>query len=71
MVGEDLEWKDTGRPDVLRFSRHRGWDVLTNFGTADYRLEGGQVLLCSSGPLLDGAVPAQTTVWVGPTTIRA
>ncbi|MGB6023085.1 MAG: alpha-amylase, partial [Ornithinimicrobium sp.] len=71
LVGEDLVWKDTGRTEVLRFSRRGGWDVLTNFGPGDYRLGDEQVLLSSSGALVDGAVPARTTVWIGPAEVRA
>ena len=65
LAGEDLEWRDTGRPDVLRFARHGGWEVVTNFGTTDVPLDGAEVLL-SSGPVRHDVVPAETTVWVAP-----
>ena len=65
LAGEDLQWRDTGRPDVLRFARHEGWEVVTNFGASDVPLDGAEVLL-SSGPLRAGVVPAETTVWVAP-----
>lgn len=29
---EELEWVETGNPDVLRFSRPGGWQSVTNFG---------------------------------------
>ncbi len=64
-AGEDLAWKDTGRADVLRFARHGGWDVVTNFGTEPFMLEKSEVLL-SSGQRVDSAVPGHTTVWVAP-----
>jgi alpha-glucosidase len=65
LAGEHLEWRDTGRPDVLRFARHQGWEVVANFGTTEVPLDGGEVLL-SSGPLRHDAVPAETTVWIAP-----
>ncbi len=65
LAGEDLEWRDTGRPDVLRFARHGGWEVVTNFGTTDLPLDDAEVLL-SSGPLRHDVVPAETTVWLAP-----
>ena len=43
LAGESLEWRETGRPDVLRFARHPGWEVVTNFGTTDLPLDGGEV----------------------------
>jgi alpha-glucosidase len=63
--GEDLEWRETGRPDVLRFARHPGWEVMTNFGATDIPLNGGEVLL-SSAPMRHDVVPAETTVWIRP-----
>ncbi len=65
LAGEDLEWRESGHPDVLWFARHPGWQVVTNFGPTDVPLEGAEVLL-SSGPLRPGVVPAETTVWVAP-----
>ena len=35
-TGEELEWIETGRDDVLRFARPNGWQVVTNFGTEPY-----------------------------------
>ena len=65
LAGEDLRWVDTGRPDVLRFARHDGWEVVTNFGDTDVPLDDAEVLL-SSGPVRPGVVPAETTLWVAP-----
>lgn len=65
LAGEDLRWRDTGRPDVLRFARHPGWEVVTNFGATDVPLDGGEVLL-SSGPVRQDVLPAETTVWIAP-----
>ena len=50
---------------MLRFARHPGWEVVTNFGTTDVPLDGGEVLL-SSGPHRPDVVPAETTVWMAP-----
>ena len=65
LVGEDLDWRETGNADVLRFARHPGWEVVTNFGPTDVPLGEGEVLL-SSGPRREGVLPAETTVWVAP-----
>ncbi|MEV8249777.1 glycoside hydrolase family 13 protein [Microbacterium sp. NPDC076768] len=64
---ETMDWIDTGRPDVLRFTRPGGWQVVTNFGTEpfDLELDAGEVLLASS-PLDGSALPAQSTVWIAP-----
>ena len=61
--GEDLEWVETGSDDVLAFRRPGGWVSVTNFRAEPYRLPAGEVLI-SSAPLVDGQVPAATTVWV-------
>ncbi|MGO1316091.1 MAG: glycoside hydrolase family 13 protein [Cellulomonadaceae bacterium] len=61
---EQLEWVETGREDVLRFRRPNGWEVVTNFGTEPFALEGGTVVLATAG---DGsAVPGEATVWLMP-----
>ena len=65
LAGEDLQWRETGRPDVLRFGRHPGWEVVTNFGATDAPLDAGEVLL-SSGPVGRDVLPAHTTVWIAP-----
>ncbi len=63
--GEDLTWRPTGRADVLRYARHPGWEVVTNFGSEEHLLEGVQVLI-GSGACADGILPAETTAWVVP-----
>lgn len=60
---EELMWIETGREDVLAFSRPNGWTCVTNFGTVPLALGAGQVLL-SSAPLEDGLLPGATTVWL-------
>jgi alpha-glucosidase len=61
--GEELTWVDTGRADVLWFTRPNGWSVVTNFGTAPFELGGPEPVLSSSGSS-GGAVPGETTVWL-------
>lgn len=62
---ESLEWIETGRPDVLRFARPNGWQIVTNFGTEPFDLgaDAADVVL---GTVVDGAVPADSTVWIAP-----
>ncbi|MEK6312267.1 MAG: alpha-amylase family glycosyl hydrolase, partial [Curtobacterium sp.] len=60
--GEDLTWIDAGA-DVVAFERHDGWRSVTNFGTESVALPAGTVLL-ASGPLGDGVLPGETTVWL-------
>jgi alpha-glucosidase len=67
---ERLEWINTGRADVLHFRRPNGWEVVTNFGSEAYALppgrgeqDGTEVLIASS-PLENGAIGADTTVWL-------
>lgn len=62
---EALEWIETGRPDVLRFARPNGWQVVTNFGKESFDLgaDAGDVVL---GTVVDGAVPGDSTVWIAP-----
>jgi alpha-glucosidase len=64
-TGETLEWIETGRADVLRFARPNGWQVVTNFGTEPFALDGGDVVL-SSGADAAASVPGETTVWIAP-----
>ena len=63
--GEELTWVETGRADVLWFTRPNGWSVVTNFGTAPFELKGSEPVLSSSGSS-GGAVPGETTVWLAP-----
>lgn len=64
-TGEDLEWVETHRDDVLHFRRPNGWQILTNFGQEPYEVDEGDVLL-SSGHTPLGVVAAETTVWFAP-----
>ena len=60
---ETLEWIETGRDDVLGFTRPNGWQVLTNFGSEPFPFSGDAVL--TSGDAVDGVLPGNTTVWIG------
>ncbi|WP_442858206.1 glycoside hydrolase family 13 protein [Arthrobacter sp. SLBN-100] len=60
---EDLEWIETGNPDVLHFRRPGGWQSITNFGYTPIDLPTGTVLV-SSAPIEDGNLAANTTVWL-------
>lgn len=63
-AGETLTWGEA--PDgVLRFDRTDGWSVVANFAGDAFPLPAGEVLLATQ-PLIDGAVPANTTVWFAP-----
>jgi len=65
---ERLEWIETGRPDVLRFMRPNGWEIVTNFGIEPFELglDSAHVVL---GTAVDGAVPGESTVWIAPDTL--
>jgi alpha-glucosidase len=60
-AGSDLHWVDS-EPTVLHFQRG-AVRCVTNFGADPVSLPAGEVLL-SSGPLADGRVPSDTTVWL-------
>ncbi|MFK4851745.1 glycoside hydrolase family 13 protein [Microbacterium sp. ZW T6_19] len=62
---ETLEWIETGRADVLRFARPNGWQVVTNFGSESFDLgaDAADVVL---GPVTEGALPGDSTVWIAP-----
>ncbi|MDV8146842.1 alpha-amylase family glycosyl hydrolase [Arthrobacter sp. B10-11] len=62
-TAEELEWVETGNPKVLQFSRHGGWQSVTNFGDEPVELPAGEVLL-SSAPLDGKLLPGNTTVWL-------
>ncbi|QCO99463.1 glycoside hydrolase family 13 protein [Arthrobacter sp. 24S4-2] len=62
-TAEELEWVETGNPNVLQFSRHGGWQSVTNFGAEPVELPAGEVLL-SSAPLEAGKLPANATAWL-------
>ncbi|MDF2559304.1 MAG: alpha-amylase [Microbacterium sp.] len=65
--GESLEWIETGRPDVLRFSRPNGWQIVTNFGTEPFDLgaDADEVVLASA-PLEGSVLAGETTAWIAP-----
>ena len=60
--GEGLTWATSGAA-VVHVERPGGWVCLTNFGPDPVPLPEGEVLLVS-GPLDDGLVPADHTVWL-------
>ena len=62
-AAEELEWSETGNPEVLHFSRPGGWQSVTNFGGTAVELPAGTVLI-SSSPLQDGKLPANSTAWL-------
>lgn len=62
LTEEKLEWVETGNPQVLRFRRPNGWEVVSNFGTEPFPLPDGEVIL-SSGPVAE-ALPGEATVWL-------
>jgi alpha-glucosidase len=61
---EHLRWIDTGRDDVLWFTRPNGWQVITNFGAEPYPLPSEVVVRLSSAPETAAGVPGEATVWV-------
>jgi alpha-glucosidase len=60
--GEHLEWLDAPA-GVVAFARHDGWRSFTNFTTSPVPLPAGTVAV-ASGPLGDGELPGETTVWL-------
>ena len=60
---ELLEWLDSGSPDVLRFRRPGGWEVVANFGDEPYDLAAGELLLASA-PIDGRALPGEATAWI-------
>ncbi len=63
---ESLQWVDAGPTavtHVLHLRRSTGWESVTNFSDAAVDLPAGEVLL-ASGPLTDGTLPPDTTVWL-------
>ncbi|WP_413354668.1 glycoside hydrolase family 13 protein [Microbacterium sp. 1P06AB] len=62
-TAEELTWLETGRADVLAFTRPNGWTVVTNFGDEPADLPAGEVLL-ASGDLDGDRLPHATTVWL-------
>jgi alpha-glucosidase len=62
---ETQQWIETGRPDVLRFTRPNGWQIVTNFGAEPFDLgaEAGSAVLASL-PIVDGMLPGEATAWI-------
>ena len=58
---EDLAWADAGSR-ALHFVRPGGWHSVTNFCPEMLPGPAGTVLL-SSGPVGEGTLPPETTVW--------
>jgi alpha-glucosidase len=61
--GETLEWVAPPGDGLLHFARPGGWHSLTNFGPDPVPAPAGELVI-SSGPLTDGAVSPDCTVWV-------
>ena len=59
---EEIKWHKTSDVSVLHFSRPNGWHCITNFRAQEYAMPKGEILL-SSQPLVNGKIPAGTTVW--------
>ena len=62
-TAEDLEWVETGRPDVLHFVRPGGWHCVSNFGSEPVALPDGVVRVSSQPPVL-GVLPGEATAWL-------
>lgn len=60
---EKLSWVSGPRPDVLHFVRPGRWHSITNFGAGPAALPEGDGVI-TSGPLVQGMLPADTTAWV-------
>jgi alpha-glucosidase len=62
-----LRWTDDGAGDLLAFTLEaeigRSTGVLVNFGSVPQPLPEGAEVIAASGPLDDGSVPPDTTVW--------
>lgn len=66
-TGEALVWTDTGRADVLRFSRPNGWQIVTNFGEEPFDLGTDAASVAISSIALDGQLlPGEATAWIAP-----
>jgi len=63
LAGDTFGWRLV-TDGALAFGRGHHWECLVNLGGDPVPL-GGEVML-SSGPLVPGAVPADTAVWVTP-----
>lgn len=62
---QSLRWLDGSPPEVLHAVRPGGWEVVTNFGTTaqPMPLTTADVVL-ASGPIQEGWLPAETTLWL-------
>ena len=60
---EELKWIKTTSAQVLHFSRPNGWQSITNFNAAPYKLPAGELMLTSK-PLIRGRLPKNATAWV-------
>ncbi|MCS3844332.1 glycoside hydrolase family 13 protein [Microbacterium sp. AK031] len=66
-TGEALAWIDTGRADVLRFSRPNGWQIVTNFGDEPFDLGMDAASVVLSNLALDGQfLSGEATAWIAP-----
>jgi alpha-glucosidase len=63
--GERLTWVETGREDVLWFTRPNGWSVVTNFGTEPFELDSSADAVLASTNAPGGVLPGESTVWLG------
>ena len=59
---EEIKWHKTKDVSVLHYSRPNGWNCITNFRAQSYPMPQGEILI-STKPLIDGRIPAGTTVW--------
>lgn len=59
---EEIKWHKTTDISVLHYSRPNGWHCITNFRAEFYPMPKGEILI-SSHPLVNGKIPAGTTVW--------
>jgi alpha-glucosidase len=59
---EEIKWHKTTDISVLHYSRPNGWHCITNFRAEFYPMPKGEIMI-SSRPLVNGKIPAGTTVW--------
>jgi alpha-glucosidase len=59
---EEIKWHKTTDVSVLHYSRPNGWNVIINFRAENYQMPKGELLL-STRPVVNGKIPAGTTVW--------
>lgn len=59
---EEITWHKTKRDEVLHFSRPNGWNCITNFRGGSYPMPEGELLIATQ-PIVNGKIPAGTTVW--------